>query len=515
VRKVITNSKSRASKTFILIVARFSDVAIAVALSVTLSRLIDDKSAYGSIQQLLMLYSMLSVIFACGIPQSIYYFLPRYAGGLKKGFLIQNLGMLFLQGLLLGIILFNLRNWLGNNFNSPLLPNLLQVFAVYPVLMLPTLASEGVLITFGRVRTFMLFKVLSRGLTYLSLVIPVILKKSLYTAIIVWDISAFIIMLISIYLIMIHVWKEEFTWNHEMLKRELKYSIPLAIGAILSSIIVYTDRVVISKILGAANFAIYANGAIELPLIGIITGAVQSVLMADFSLKSQKGLNKEILSVWHRAVFKTSIILLPFWGFLFFWAKDFIILLFSQRYEESSQIFSIYLWMTPVKIFTFSSILLPLGASLLFTEINLVNALLAILIIPTMATYFGMKGAALGFIIVCWFVFFYGIIRSSNLLQISFKEFLPWKKILILSGAILSIGAISRFVINHIKLIDNNSFRPEFISFGNLCIGGLIFLFMYLIFLEGLKYFSIREYIFNNQKIKALLKSKLLRDSLY
>lgn len=480
---------SRTKNSFILIIAKLSNILIALGISATLSRVIENKSLYGALQQILMMYSMLSVIFAAGIPQSGFYFLPRCEGGERKGLLLQNIVLLFLQGLVLGLLLFNLRNWLGNTFNSQYLPRLLQVFAIYPILMLPTLAVQGILITYNRVSTFMIFSIFSRVLTYLSLVVPVILGFSLENAIIIWDVAAFIILIVALELIFSPVWKEKMVWNYHMLKKELKYSLPLALAAMLSSIIVFTDKIVISKILGATVYAIYANGAIELPLIGAITGSVQSILMADFSLKSKSGLYDEIIKVWHRAIFKTSMILIPFCGFLFFWAHDFIILLYSQKYEASYEIFRIYIWMTPVRIFAFSTILLPIGATLLLTEINIVNAFIAIITIPVWAHYFGINGAAFGAIVVYWFIFFYGILRSSHKIKIRFGYFLPWKKLFILLTATVILGGISKVIETRIN-VSNYVDKPEIVSFANLSFGAIIFILLYMIFLEKMKYFS-------------------------
>ncbi|MBE7443739.1 MAG: oligosaccharide flippase family protein [Planctomycetia bacterium] len=485
--------ETRTKKAFTLIIARLSNILIALGISATLSRVIIDKEVYGALQQLLMIYSMLSVIFAAGIPQSIFYFLPHYNDGERKGLLLQNIGLLFLQGLMLGLILFTLRNWASEAFHSPSLSNLFRVFALYPVFMLPTLSVEAVLMSYGHVLTFMIFSILSRTLTFLSLVMPIIFGLSIENSILIWDGAALILLIISLMLVFVPVRKAELIWNYGMLKKELKYSLPLAGAAILSSVIVYTDKVIVSKILGAFDYAIYANGAIELPLIGIITGSVQSVLMIDFSLKVKQGLHSEIINIWHRAVFKTALILLPFCGFLFFWAKDFIILLFSQRYTESYEIFRIYIWMVPVKIFTFSSILLPFGASLIFTEIILVNAFIAVAIIPALAYFFGMNGAALGTIIVFWLIFLYGIFRTSPQIKTTFTCFLPWGKISILLIAVIIFGGISKITISNVHIAKYIS-TPEMISALNLMFGFLIFIILYTIFLEKTKYFQIKTY---------------------
>jgi len=183
---------------------------------------------------------------------------------------------------------------------------------------------------------------------------------------------------------------------------------------------------------------------------------------------------------------------LPFWGFLFFWSREFIVLLYSESYEASASIFGIYIWMVPVKIFAFSTILLPLGASLIFTRLTFVNAVMAVLTIPLCAKYFGMQGAAFGAVIIYWCILFYGISTSAKLIMQKFQSFLPWKKLLILAIGVFVCSGISKLVGGIV--ISYESTTPEFVALVKLAIGSIIFLLLYLSFLEILGYFSIRQF---------------------
>ncbi len=485
--------QSRTGKAFLIAIGRSSNIIIAIALSAILSRIISDKEVYGAFQQILLLYSLFSIIFQAGLPQSVFYFLPKYEMNERKAFIFQNLGLLFIQGALMGLLIYFLRFWLGKILKSPHLPELLQVFALYPVFMLPTLCLEGILMIYGQVRNFMLFSILTRALTFGSVVLPLLTGFLLQEAMFFWVASAVIALLIALKMALTPVWRQKIKWHLRMLSEEVRYSLPLAGSAVMACIIYYTDRVAVSNLLGVADYAVYSNGAVEPPLVAILVGSVQTVLMAEFSLKVKQGQHGQILEIWHRAVFKTALLLLPFWGFLFPWAREVVVFLFSSRYEASAQVFSVYVWLLPAKIVAFTIILIPWGASAAALQVNLVSAVLAVIIIPLLTKFLGMQGAALGYVLVYWIIFGYGTVKAARIMNVRVRDFCPWGKIAIIMTAALLIGFFSKAV-GGLGQFDNYFAVREIGLLCQLAIGGLIFSLTYLVFLEVMQYFSVINY---------------------
>jgi O-antigen/teichoic acid export membrane protein len=485
--------QSRTGKAFLVAIGRFSNIIIAIALAAVLSRIIRDKEVYGAFQQILLLYSLFTMIFQAGLPQSVFYFLPKYGGDERKAFILQNLGLLFIQGTLMGLILYFLRFWLGRIMKSPHLPELLQVFALYPVFMLPTLCLEGILMIYGQVRNFMLFSILTRTLTFASLVLPLLTGFGLQEAMYFWVASAVIALLLALKMALTPVWRQKFNWHLQMLLAEVRYSLPLAAATVASCIICFSDRLAVSNLLGVADYALYSNGAVEPPLVAILVGSIQTVLMAEFSLKVKSGQQTQILEIWHRSVFKTAMLLLPFWGFLFPWAREVVVFLFSPRYEASTQVFSVYVWLVPAKLVAFTTILIPSGASAAVMQVNLAGALAAVVLIPLLTMFLGMQGAALGCVLVYWIIFGYGTIKAARIMNTRVRDFCPWGQIAILMAATFLIGLFSKAVGG---LWDfDHYFAVK--AMGLLCqltLGGLIFSLAYLVFLEVMQYFSVINY---------------------
>ena len=57
-------------------------------------------------------------------------------------------------------------------------------------------------------------------------------------------------------------------------KEMVKFSLPLGMATMLGTISLQLDKVIVGTMCEPADFAAYALGAIEIPLIGIVTGSL-------------------------------------------------------------------------------------------------------------------------------------------------------------------------------------------------------------------------------------------------
>lgn len=137
------------------------------------------------------------------------------------------------------------------------------------------------------------------------------------------------------------------------LRGQLAYSIPLGSAGIL--LIVETDfhSYFVARQFPAAIFAVYMVGTFQLPLIGLLQEAANSVLIGRVTMLQQRGRTREIVVLTARAARKLAAVYFPLYAFLLVAGREFIQLLFTSRYAQSWPVFAINLtW-------------LPLGALLL------------------------------------------------------------------------------------------------------------------------------------------------------
>ena len=148
-------------------------------------------------------------------------------------------------------------------------------------------------------------------------------------------------------------------------------------------------------------FYVYSGGVCSLlkwryrnPLIGIVTGSIATVILADMAISCKSGELGEALELFRKAAVRSGLILLPTMIFLLVFAQDFIVILYSERYLESVTPFRIYLFALPIRVVFYGSALMALGMTkvILWRSIGdlLVNACLSVLLVY----YMGYLGAA-------------------------------------------------------------------------------------------------------------------------
>ena len=71
-----------------------------------------------------------------------------------------------------------------------------------------------------------------------------------------------------------------FTWpDRKSMTDMLKYAVPLGLAGMISTVMLETNKIIVSAMCTPEEFANYVNGVIEIPLIGIITGSISAVIL--------------------------------------------------------------------------------------------------------------------------------------------------------------------------------------------------------------------------------------------
>ncbi len=210
--------------------------------------------------------------------------------------------------------------------------------------------------------------------------------------------------------------------------QELAFLWPVALTATIDTVSSNLDRVLVARLFDPRTMAAYVLGAVELPFIGVLMGAVTAVLLPNLAEKLAGGEIAEVHETWKRAVRKGAAILFGlFWLFLWI-AEEFMTLLFSHRYAESATYFRIYLLLLPLRAIAFMPILYALGRArtvLVGAAGDLaLNLVLSLLFIKVAGL--GVSGAAWGTVVatILQSLFYLCAIRTS--MKTPWRDLLPW-----------------------------------------------------------------------------------------
>lgn len=413
-----------------------SSFALAIVSAAILSRYFS-KADYGTYRQILYVYSTLLLIFTAGLPTVFSYFLPRYSMEQGKEIVWKITRVLFLLGMLFSVFLFAFSEIIAGLLNNQELGSGLRLFSPIPMLLLPTLGIEGIFSTYKKTFFIAVFNTLSRLLMLLFIVLPVIIFKGTYVYAIYGWLVVSVLTLAMAYIFKGIPFRGIKAEKAELTYREIfGYSLPLVAASLWGIAIRSADQFFISRYFGTEVFAEFSNGFIDIPFVGMITGATATVLLPLFSKivhDNDPSKLSEILSLWRNTLVKSAIIIYPIVVFIAFSAKPLVILLFSETYENSAVYFQIAMVLNLFNIIVFAPLLYAMGETRFYSNLHMWFAFVAwgggylvVLLFnsPVAIAAFSVLMAVLKVII--------SLKRAASLLKVTLLQMVPLKNFMIL-----------------------------------------------------------------------------------
>lgn len=134
------------------------------------------------------------------------------------------------------------------------------------------------------------------------------------------------------------------------LREHLIYALPVGLVGLLWRVQTDLHFYFVGYNFSSAEFAIYAVGCFQIPLIMMLSESVTAVLIPRMSELQMAGNRMEMIRLTALAARKLSLIYLPIYVFLLITAETFISLLFTRDYVESVPVFRVFITMLPLGI---------------------------------------------------------------------------------------------------------------------------------------------------------------------
>lgn len=413
----------------LLSAADFSRLAIKALVGFILARLFT-QADYGSFRQLYLVYTTFSALLLLGLPQSILYFLPKIKDENSRSQFIKQCMIVFSAlGILFTIGLFFFRHLLSVLFHNPALEVLLLLYCLYPIFAFVSLFYNYTMLAVQKphsVAKFTLFSILVEAICVIGAAF--ITRDLFYTTI-----GILIAALIQYLYAMISLRgyaARSFHFDKELLHEQLRFSLPIGLAAIVSLLAIQIDKFVISSYYSPEIFAVFSVGAMEVPLIGIVLNAVNSVLMPELSKLDIVKDRARIEDIFRSAVRNNALMIFPMFVFFFIFAKDFLIILYSSRYVHAAVFFRIYLITMPLRIAIYST-LIQIGAKTKFLFYSSIFSLVLNLALNLILVHFvGQVGPAWSTVIVIYLTVFLYISVFKYALHFRIRRLFPIPDIL-------------------------------------------------------------------------------------
>ena len=387
---------------------------------------------YASYSQINLVQQTLLPFFTLSIPITLSYYLPRIESqDRQKTIVLQSILLLFGMGFIACIALFIFSPQIARLYNNETLKGLFQVSCITLLFEIASSFYTNYLLGLNRSKKLSKVMPICSFLRIALVVAAVFLfeKELLYIvyALLFFSIVKFAYMLNEC---LAYFHNAKFSFDFPLLKEQVFYSIPICAASLVSILGTLLDRNMVAYFFTPEKYAIFSNGAIEIPVIGILTSSLMAVVLPELSklYKEDNSNNVALLKLWHNVFIHSSAIVIPLMVGMFIFTEGFVLILFSEKYLQSSSVFQVYLFMLPINAIQFGSLLMiaKKQKAILYNSIVylFVNFILNILLISLL----GLIGPAVATVIALYFLAWLQSWQISRAFHISIKNLFPWGK---------------------------------------------------------------------------------------
>lgn len=442
--------------------------------SVILSRLLS-QGDYGTYKQVMYVYSTLLGLFTLGLPSAYAYFIPHESENSTRS-LVGKIELLFwILGGIFSLFLYMGASYISILLNNEELADAIAVFSVVPFFLLPTMGIESVLACHGKAKLIALYNTITKACMLFTVTVPVLLYRGGCETALKGFVVASLVNLITGQILKYIVLNKGKKRSEVSYRDILNFSLPLLFANIWGMIVNSSDQFFLSRYFGRDEFAIFSNGAIELPIVGMVVGACSIVLSPVYAKLRNKGqdIKTEVYRLWLSVFEKSALIVYPFLIFTIIFSDFMVVSLFGEGYEKSSSYYAIKTIKYFLHVMTFGPLLINSGKVKLYSRAFMVSAFATVI-----TTYIIVNNCdsplaiPLVTTVIRIVTIMYFLYLVAKCLSVKIYMLFPWKRIAQISIIALIVSVILKIA------VECTGFNEGIISFALLI---LIFCVLYMI----------------------------------
>ncbi len=395
---------------------------------------------------LLIVYEVTRYLTTLGFPDSVFYFFERIAPGARRAFTwytcrrlaVLALGAALLIVGLIPVLPHLLSEWTAAEVATA--QRFLPLIAFVGLLEIPTWPTTNVLLALDRPRDAGLYEVATSLLTFALLLGPLLLGYPVQTALYGLGVYAVLRFVLTA------------TWLHRVLppataplpadigRQQTRFSIPLGLNLAVSRINRHSGRFIVASLLPVAALAEYQVAGQEIPIVAVVPLAVGSVLISRYVAFELEGRRDELIALWHRAIERTTLIVVPLTIAGITLASDLIPLVAKKDYASAVLPFQIFNLLVLHRVTSYGAILQAFGDTKGLLRITVMLLVANVVCTYPLTLAFGITGTASGAVLsnaVMWVVM---LRRIGFHLKLPVWQVLPFRYYLHVLGVAVACG---------------------------------------------------------------------------
>lgn len=456
-------------------IGRVAEKGLTFLATLVLVRLLT-KEQYGSYLQIALVSQLAVSVFLFGLPLALPYFVPRALAHERRhvvtviASLIASIAFVGAIGIALG------GGLLARGFTNPVFVELAFLVAVFTFFYCLDRTIETTFIVIGEAH---------RSAVLTSVSAALLLGTSLTAAFKGWGVEGIYVGWLLVILVRLGyaglvVGRLPARTGSEPVEgfsvpALVRFAVPMGFSAIVTQYNRMLDGLVVSLLFTPPEYAVYARGAFELPVVDLVPFTLASVIAPALARLWKDGDRTTLLALWNRSLRTSAMLIFPAFGYAAFFAHDLVVTLFTQAYEGAVPVFFVYLLALPLRLTHYPTLLIAVGETASILVPTLVGLVFNVALSLTLCHWIGPVGAAIGFL-VSQFAVAGGLLhRTRRATGFGLRELLPWKA-LARTGAVVLVSAAAARALGMLVADMRLRLVIAAVVFGVLCLGGYLWL---------------------------------------
>lgn len=432
--------------------------SMTILTGIVLVRMIDQVT-FGTYRQALLAVAMISGLLSLQLGNSLYYYIPHLDRLRHRSLLLQTLTLSLLTAVLPALGLYFGADTVAALFDNPAVAPLLRILAIYPFLDRITVLLPSFLISYDRATRAGIYSMVTALGRSAAIVGTLAAGYGLDS--VAWGlvVVAFVLAAVGI-LDMVRLCPTgDWGVDTKLLLDQINYTWPLWATAGVGVLNLQFDKALVSGTFSPDVYAVYSVGAVQLPMVALITSSLASATMPNMVRSAEAGDRRAVLSVWHQTARKASLVIFPVFSFFVFMASDFVVALYGEDYSDAMWPFMIYLAVLPIRVSVYSAVLRAFGntrpiatAAVFGLVVNVVAS--SLLVWWGRGSMVSFVGPSVGTVLATLAMAAYQLRRIGQLTEVSIRKVMRWSelfKVMAVSAAV----AVSVFGLTRVPLLLN------------------------------------------------------------
>ena len=392
------------------------DYALQFLLPAILTRFLD-VSEFGGYRLFWLVTTTAITLTTWGMPQSLYFFIPRTEQARKRLYIYQAMLFLSVCGSIAALAILP---------GSPLLPKNAQVLAELGGLPSAFVVLWGLSTLLDLLPTadgrpqWQAKTIVGLSITRALLLGGTAMLSGSLVAV-VWALMVFVMLKLSLllfYMARYHGLRGPYV-ERTAFRVQTRYAIPFGISGMLTSMRSQAEQWVAAALFSIGQFADFSVASVLSPLVTLFRHSMTQAFLTRMSELHAGGDATAMLDLNNRANVALALVLFPLLTFAFAFSDSLISLIYTATYIRGGDVMRVYVVGMIAMSVEVNHVMMLLQEGRFTTRINLITLCISVATSFACAKLFGVAGAAVGSVLAVY------IERLSSLRRIGARLSLP------------------------------------------------------------------------------------------